>query len=126
MLFAEIKDLEGLVGGRGRHVYPRSQMVNLVYFSKVVAANNSLVNLVRKASPDLVEAIMDLVVSVSDTSINRVWQALVMMDSSSANKPSSEQSGADVQSLGCRLVSAVMKVEAKATQTTGALSALFS
>ena len=125
MLFAEIKDPEGLVGGRGRRVYPRSQMANLVYFSKVVAANDSLVNLVRKASPDLAEAIMDLIVSISDTSINRVWQALVEMDSFAADEPSPEQSGADVQPLGCRLVSAVMKVEAKATQTTGAPSALF-
>ena len=47
------------------------------------------------------------------------------MDSFAANKSSPEQSGADVQPLGCRLVSAVMKVEAKATQTTGAPSALF-
>ena len=70
MLFAEIKDPEGLVGGRGRRVYPRSQMVNLVYFSKVVAANDSLVNLVRKASPELATAVMDLVVSISDTSVD--------------------------------------------------------
>ena len=76
-----------------------------------MAANDSLVNLVRKASPELAAAVMDLVVSISDTSvdinsninsINRVWQALVAMDSSGADKPSKEQSGANVQSLDCR------------------------
>ena len=59
-----------------------------------------IVNLVRKASPDLAEAIMESVLSVSDTSINRAWQALVKMDSLAADKPSSEWLGANVQPLG--------------------------
>ena len=104
MLFAETEDSEGFVGGRGRRVYPSSQMTNLVYFSKVVATNASLVNLVRKTSPDLLEAIMEFFLSVSDTSINWVWPALFEMDSSTADKLSPERMGVDRMPIIVRMM----------------------
>ena len=81
MMYAEVKEEVRWIGGRGRHVYPKTLLANLLYLSRLADNEAGHVALERLDVPELVEHMLAVVESPSTESTVRLWQSLVQLDS---------------------------------------------
>ena len=78
-MYAEVKEEERWIGGRGRLVYPRTLLSNLLFLCR--SADNEVGHVtLEKNVPELVEYVSDALESPSTQSTDRLWRGLVQLD----------------------------------------------
>ena len=97
MMYAEVKEEVRWIGGRGRHVYPKTLLANLLYLSRLADNEAGHVALERFDVPDLVEHMLAVVESPSTESTVRLWESLVQLDSKVGGK------------VSCRLIRSLVR-----------------